>query len=81
MLEKTGFGAAHAVDGATEHCLDRCVGEVDVQGGLDRVDVRDVGFVGDHPATDAGVEFVEVLDYECAARIVAIWTNAVEGED
>ena len=41
----------------------------------------DVGFVGGHPATDAGVEFVEVLDDQGAARVVAVGADSVEGED
>ena len=41
----------------------------------------DVGLVGGHPAADAGVEFVEVLDDEGAAGVFAVGADAVEGED
>lgn len=87
MFEEAGFGAAHAVDGAAEHGLDRevVVWAIGVtrraEGGFDGVDVGDVGFVGSHPAADAGVEFLKVLDYESAAGVVAVGTDSVEGED
>ncbi len=83
MLEETGFGAGHAVDGAAEHGLDGGVVICPIveQSVLDGIDVGDVGFVGGHPATDAGVEFVEVFDDEGAAGVFAVGADAVEGED
>jgi len=81
VLEETGFGAGHALDGAAKHSLDGGVGEAGVEGLLDGVDVGDVGFVGDHPAADAGVELVEVFDDESAAGVVAVGSDPVEGED
>ena len=51
----------------------KCVFEV--------VDVLDVGLVGAHPAADAGVEVVEVLDDEGAAGVFAVGIGEVEGED
>ena len=81
VLQQAGFGAAHALDGAAEHGLDGRVGAVLVEGALDGIDVGDVGFVGGHPAADAGVEFVEVLDDQGAADVVAVGADAIEGED
>lgn len=80
VFDEAGFGLAHAVDGAAEHHLDgeilaglECVFEV--------LDVLDIGLVGAHPAADAGVEIVEVLDDEGAAGVFAVGVGEVEGED
>ena len=83
VLEEAGLGAGHAVDGAAEHGLDWgvIVCAVIGQSGFDGVDLGDVGFIGGHPAADAGVEFVDVLEDEGAAGVVAIGADAVEGED
>jgi len=74
MLAEQGFGLAHAIDGATEHHLDGGIG-AGLESVFDAGDVLDVGLVGAHPAADAGVEFVEVLDDEGAAGVVAVGTG------
>ena len=80
VLVEVGFGLAHASDGAAEHHLDgwiviglKCIFEV--------LDVLDVALVGAHPAADAGVEVVEVLDNEGTAGVFAVGAGEVEGED
>jgi len=80
MRVEQGFGFAHALDGAAEHHLD---GEVLVglKCVLEALDVLDVGLVGTHPASNAGVEVVEVFDDEGAAGIFAVRAGEVEGED
>ena len=70
----------HAVDGAAEHHLDGWIG-AGLEGVFDGGDLGDVAFVGAHPAADAGVEVVEVLDDEGAAGVVAVGAGEVEGED
>jgi hypothetical protein len=78
VLEEAGFGLCHTVDGATEHHLD---GRRVVERVFEAFDLSDVGFVGAHPAADAGVEVVEVFDDESAAGVVAVRSDEVEGKD
>jgi hypothetical protein len=80
VKHEVGFGLAHAVDGAAEHHLDGWI-LVGMQGIFEAVDVGDVGLVGAHPAADAGVEIVEVLDDEGTASVFAVEVGEVEGED
>ena len=52
-----------------------------MEGVFDGGDLGDVALVGAHPAADAGVEVVEVLDDEGAAGVFAVGAGEVEGED
>ena len=80
MLVEQGFRLAHALDGAAEHQLDGWIG-VGVKGVLDGRDLGDVALVGAHPSTDAGVEIIEALDDQGAARVFAVGAGEIEGED
>ena len=66
--------------GTAEHHLDGEIG-AGLESIFDGVDLEDVAFVGAHPAADAGVEVVEVLDDEGAAGVFAVGAGEVEGED
>jgi len=78
--DEQGFSLAHAIDGTAEHHLDWGIG-ARLECVFDGRDLGNVALVGAHPAADAAVEVVEMLDDEGTTRVIAVGAGEIEGED